>query len=159
MLFRSTSAIDDAETVSAAVLSLYGTSKLEADAWGSIYARAYDFGAAVDTGDYRATDGTSAGDILLATITRAAFGTGAYNDLTSESGFPAAINKTGSTRLYCLISNAESASAPTGSTGAIVSTADEASTTQDPKLVVTHAVPVPASYQWHRPTRTWTRRY
>jgi len=52
------------------------------------------------------------------------------------------INGSGSTRLYLLISNVEAATAPTDINDARFSTADEAGTTQDPRLVIDHTPPL-----------------
>ena len=135
-----TSAIADTDTVSAAVLSLYEIGGLlAADSWGSVYARLFDFSTTITTADYRAMTGTSAGDTLLASLARASWTGTAYNDLSSQAAFAANVNKTGSTRLYTLISDGETTTAPTGNNRVAVSMADTAGTTQDPKLTVTHS--------------------
>ena len=131
------------DTVSAATLSLYQNSSINnIDNWGSVYIRGYDFGASITSADYRPTDGTSAGDTLLASLARASFNSNAYKDFTSEAAFPAYVNTSGETRLYALMSNTESATQPTQDDfGNAVQfrMADYTGTTSDPKLVVTHA--------------------
>lgn len=102
-----------------------------------VYVRQYDWGTSVTGADWRPTDGTSSGDTLLASLAFSSWGTG-YNDFVSESAFTSAINTGGDTRFYCVVSNAEAASAPTGSNYISVRMADESGTSQDPKLVVTY---------------------
>lgn len=128
-----------ADDVTDATLSLYFLSGENTDGWGSLYAREYDYGASLTTADWRATNGTSASDALLAQIARTSISINAYNALTSEAAFVAAINGSGYTGLYVLVSNTESATAPTGWNWPRFWVGDRAGTTEDPKLVVTHA--------------------
>ena len=136
-----TSAIGVSEEITSAELALHGTgiSIQNADGWTNILARLYDYGAGLDTGDYRATDGTSSGDTLLASLPRTSWSTSAYNTFSSESEFASSVTKGGWTGLYVLIQEAEAATAPTGTNQVVWYSADESGTSRDPKLVVTHA--------------------
>lgn len=136
-----TSAIGVSDEITSAELALHGagTSIQNADGWTNILARLYDYGAGLDTGDYRATDGTSSGDTLLASLPRTSWSTSAYNTFSSESEFASSVTKGGWTGLYVLIQEAEAATAPTGTNQAVWYSADESGTSTDPKLVVTHA--------------------
>lgn len=144
-----TSTLPDDTTIDDAVFSLY-VSTTSGTSWTSIYAREYDYGASLTSADWRAMDGTSATDTLLAQIARTSITTSQYNDLTSEAALLTAINLTGVTGIYTLISNGESASAPTGSQQAAITMADNTGTTQDPKLVVTHTPAAPAFTPFRR---------
>lgn len=129
-----TSVVDDAETVSSAVLSLYVASDNSTDDF-TVQARLYDWGATLTSADWR--DGTDmAGDTLLATVGTASISDGAYADFASEAAFVSAINKTGTTRLYVANANQAAGVAPTNSEKITVVHSDETGTSQDPRLVV-----------------------
>ena len=152
-----TSAIGVSEEITSAELALHGTgiSIQNADGWTNILARLYDYGAGLDTGDYRATDGTSSGDTLLASLPRTSWSTSAYNTFSSESEFASSVTKGGWTGLYVLIQEAEAATAPTGTNQVVWYSADESGTSKDPKLVVTHAPPNTAPTITAGPTTTY----
>lgn len=133
-----TSGIDDADTVSQAVLSLYGTTDLSTTDF-TAEARVSDWGASLTNTDWVAGASLS-GLTRVATHASSGFATSAYNDFTEDgTNFRSAVNKTGATRLILVSDRLVAGTAPTGNELWICSTADEAGTTQDPKLVVTHA--------------------
>lgn len=133
-----TSAIDDSDAVSQAVLSLYGTVDLSTTDF-TAEARLYDWGASLTVADWVA--GASLSSLTrVATHASAGFATSAYNDFTEDgSNFRSAVNTTGATRLILVSDRLVAGTEPTGNELWLVSTADETGTTQDPKLVVTHA--------------------
>lgn len=136
-----TSSLGGGAEVTDVVLSLFGNSIIDTDGWNNVHIRVFDWGASVTTADWRATDGTSVTDTLVASRVRTGLSASSYNDFESAAGsdadFIAAVNKTGTTFLYALISDAESATAPTGTNRFYFDNADTSGTSQDPKLVVT----------------------
>ncbi len=133
-----TSAIPDGDTVSAVVFSLY----TNGDGTVQDYiaeARAYDYGAAVTSADW--TPGASLDSLtLMATFDTTGISVVAYNDFTSEAGFPAYVSKTGFTPLMVSSSRQRLNQANVGNEYWGLYTANMSGTTNDPKLVVTHAV-------------------
>lgn len=160
-----TSAIDDGDTVSQAVLSLYGTVDLSTTDF-TAEARVSDWGASLTTADWIAGESLSS-LTRVATHASAGFTTSAYNDFTEDGlNFRSAVNTTGATRLILVSDRLVAGTEPTGNELWIVSTADETGTTQDPKLVVTHTAATPptitsgptttyASGTCTTPTVTW----
>lgn len=140
-----TSALPDADDITGATLSYYHISSdlTNTDGWTTIRVRAYDYGASIGSEDWRPTDGTSATDTLVATMTYSSLSGDGYHDFTSEAALLTTISKTGLTKVYHFIANIEAATAPTGANSVNFSSADTAGTTQDPKLVVTHAAATP----------------
>lgn len=132
-----TSAIADTDTISAAVLSLFGGGSAPGTNF-TAEARVYDWGGTVTTADFRT--GTQYNALTIAaTFATAGWSTSAYNDFTeSGTNLQAAVNKTGTTYLVCSSDKLASNTAPTGFDDVQCSTADTAGTTNDPKLVVTH---------------------
>lgn len=136
-----TSAIDDGDDVSAAVLSVYGQQDATTGNDFTIQARTKDWGASLTTEDWVA--GASLGALsLLATFnTASGFSTAAYNDLTENgTALRDAVNKTGVTYVLLNSSRHEAGNAPTGGDEYVkIYFSNQTGTTQDPKLVVTHA--------------------
>lgn len=124
------------DTISAAVFSLYGVSDTSATDF-TVEARLNDWGAALTTADWVAGADLSA-KTLLATFATSGFSTAGYNDFT-DVAFPANINAAGSTLVVVCSANQTNNTAPTGDEYVNAYQADQAGTTNDPKLVVTHA--------------------
>lgn len=154
-----TSALTDSDTISNAALGLYGSGNFSTTDF-TIEARVQDWGATLTAADWVAGADLSA-KTRVATFATSGFSTSAYNDFTEDgTNFQSNVNKTGTTYLILVSDKLVSGTAPTGDEFVGVYSADTSGTTQDPKLVVTHAAASPTSYQWRRPpTRTWTRRY
>ena len=131
-----TSAVPDTEPITAAVLSLWVVSKvLTADF--TIEARTSNWGASLDTGDWVAGASLSA-LTLLASVTASATTNGAYNDLAENgTNLQAAIDVTATTWILLDSDRHVAGNVPLGGEKVSCSSADEAGTTQDPKLVVT----------------------
>jgi hypothetical protein len=141
-----TSTLGDDDFISDVALALWPTAQTSNDTVSQlIYARLYNWDTTVTTADWRATDGTSATDTLLAskakTTTKGvnSLTTGQYNTLTSDAAFKSNVSKTGFTRLYTLISNAESDNdTPASGNTVTVYMGDQTGTDNDPKLTVTY---------------------
>ena len=139
-----TSSLPDTDTVSAAALGLvenagYGSGFGVSD---TLEARTYDWGASVTTADFRA-GATYNGLTLLASLASGSWSTTGYNTLTENgTNFQSAINKTGTTYIVLGTQKLAAGTAPPSdgdqSYWGIMS-ADNTGTTNDPKLVVTHA--------------------
>ena len=133
-----TSAIPDTDTVSVAVLSVYGQSSL-LEANFTIQARTKAWLASLTTADWVA--GASLGGLtLLATFATSGWSNAAYNDFTSEAAILAWISKTGNSE--CLLDHngqADNTDPAPNDMFVYPWTADQTGTTNDPKLVVTHA--------------------
>lgn len=135
-----TSALPDADTISAAVLSGFLNDNHTSGSF-TLQARLQDWGTSVTTGDWVAGASLS-GLTLLATLDTSLFSTTAYYAFT-DVAMPANVNKTGVTRMLLCSSRLVSGTAPAGlEYGAF--TIDHSGTSNDPKLDVTHAAP-PAS--------------
>lgn len=138
-----TSSIPDTDEISAAVLSVYGFDKDTTGLSPNCGVRSVNpaSNTALVSGDY-ATYGSTA--FCDSPITGAAFSTSGYNDMTLNAAGIAAISKTGVSK-FGVTNDAwdRAAVAPTWSSGVNPHLrcygADEAGTTKDPKLVVTHA--------------------
>lgn len=124
------------DIVSAAALSLWAVSNVS-DTEFTSNVRLYDWGVAITTADWIA-GASLGGQTLLATFASAGVSTGAYNTFT-EVALAANINTSGATRIVIGSSEMEAGNAPAAGQHINWSTADTAGTTQDPKLVVTHA--------------------
>ena len=132
-----TSPIPDAEPITAATLSLWATTKVVASSDFTLEARSSNWGASLDTGDWVAGASLSA-LTLLASIATTAVTTGQYNDLTENgTNLRTAIDVTGTTWILLDSDRHVAGNVPTGGEQVTCSSADEAGTTQDPKLVVT----------------------
>lgn len=146
-----TSAITDTDVVSAVVLDMWLTFDGSTGAEFTVEVRDFDWGATLTTGDY--ISGANLGSsTLVSSIGSASIGaTGAYKTFTSETAFKTVTNiKTGVVRLGLSSDRHRLGTAPGTSTQEFLtfSFADNAGTTQDPKLTITHgpgAPPLPPS--------------
>lgn len=136
----NTSAIGDSDTINAASLSVYGATDSSTTDF-TIQARTKDWGASLTTADWVA--GADLGALtLLATFSTSGFTTSGYNTFTENgSNLRSAISLTGITYILLNSSRHEAGNTPTGSEQVKIYFADEAGTTQDPKLVVTYTPP------------------
>jgi hypothetical protein len=132
LLRFDTSAIGS-DTVTAATLSLYPQDKTGSPGDLEVYPAA--FGASLGTEDW--VPGVSLSG-LLASITYAAFTTGAYRDLASTIDFKSAINGSGNTDLVLATAKFRAGTAPTGM-DVYVFSSREASSSYRPKLTVEHS--------------------
>lgn len=140
-----TSAIPDTDVISAAILSLFGDSTTHLNQSGNTIAlNVYDFNPA-DPATYATADFDQFGTTEFSTeIVWASWSTSAYNDFTLNASGIANISKTGNSVFGAREANFDAPNIqPTWSTekvdefGSRFHTA--AGTTNDPKLVVTHA--------------------
>lgn len=140
-----TSVIPDSDTVTSAVMSLAGAGSftLEATVPWLAEVRTFDWGGTITGGDY--VPGASLGGLaLLASIADTSWDitSGAYNDFASTGSFPAAVNKTGFTRVVVslnLLRTQITNPAPEWNNSVGFFTADASGTSTDPKLVITVA--------------------
>ena len=128
-------------TVTEATLSLWLVTDSSTTDF-TIEARTHDWGATLTTADYVA-GGNLAGKTLLASLTTVGIGTGAYVTLTNEStnlvdAITAALAGAGVVYVVLCSSRTTGNNAPTGNEFVTMSAADEAGTTQDPKLDITY---------------------
>ena len=133
-----TSALGDSDTISAATLSAYGWfDAANTDFTVTAAESTYDGGAVVG-GDF-----VSGADLAAlstkASKTTVGWSTAGYNDFTSEAAMLTYISKTGSTAFLFYSSRHSAGNAPAGDEYVGFYDADNAGTTNDPKLVVTHA--------------------
>ena len=137
-----TSAIDDADSIDSATLSLSGFAKsdaLSATPDINIYSSAPASNTALAAGDYDSL-GTTA---FSTTITYASFDATNYNDFALNASGLAAITKTGVSKFGSRNANYDVADVDppyvaVSNSSLDVDTADTSGTTSDPKLVVTH---------------------
>ena len=134
-LIFDTSSIPDADTVSGVVASLYGQIDTSTTDFVSALGTSTYNGGAVVTGDWVAGASLPAS---LATWNSSGY-VADYNAFTSAGGFPAAINKAGNTALVLFSEKQRDNTAPTGDEFVQFYDADEAGTTTDPKLDITHS--------------------
>ena len=147
MYLFDTSAIPDGDTISSAILSLCSQTKWVITALKvniNIYASTPASNTAIATGDFDQY-GTTAFSTQITYDNWAADGT--YNDFTLNASGLTAISKTGISKFGSRDSLYDAPnSAPTWSSGdgAVLYsyTADNAGTTNDPKLVVVHTTPI-----------------
>ncbi len=139
-----TSSIPDTDVVSAAVFSFRGTGKGDPATAITPDLNVYDFTPADDdtfvAGDYNQI-GTTA---YSTAISYASYNTAGYNDFTLNATGIAAISLTGITKLGLRNANYDAAGTPPTWTSnqehfLLGNFADNAGTTSDPKLVITHA--------------------
>ena len=139
-----TGAIPDTDTISAAVLSLYGSSKSDSGGYAptiDIYTSAPASNTALEAGDFDSLGSTSQ---TGSPIAYADVSTTAYNDFTFNATGIGNISKTGVSKFGIRNANYDvAASSPTWAdsltTAIAVILSETAGTTTDPKLVVTHA--------------------
>jgi len=140
-----TSGIDDGDTVSAATLSIYPTAKDASTITVTLNVSASnpDVNTVIDADDYTTSKW---GSVKFATgVTVADISTGAYHVFTLNASGIAAVDVTGISKFGIryeedIDGNTGPAWASGGEPAVTFSSADTANTTQDPKLVVTHAV-------------------
>lgn len=133
-----TSSLPDSDTISAAELTLWLDTPDVDRAW-TLQARTYNWGASVTTADWRG-GAAFAALTLLATISAGSISPDAANTLTENgTNLQSAVSKTGTTYMVLGNSNYAANSAPTGNEYVGIYSADNTGTTNDPKLVVTHA--------------------
>lgn len=133
-----TSSIPDADAVSASVLSMFGSLNNSGGVDTTIEARIFDWGLTNTSADW--VPGASlSGQTLVASIPTGSYAA-AYMDFTSDAAFPANVNKTGFT--FIVLDGARLVAGTTpGAPAEYIGfkSADATGTTNDPKLVVTHA--------------------
>lgn len=141
-----TSAIDDADTVSAVVLDLDIKSRNVSGSDFTVEARDFDWGASLTTADWIA--GADLGShTLVASVTASSGSVGSYQTFTSETAFLTVTNiKTGTVHLVVNSSRHRVGTSPSGDENITYTPADAAGTTDDPKLTITHdSGPPPAT--------------
>lgn len=141
-----TSAIPDSNVVSDVKLYLYGDGSGPLQTHCTLEVRARDFGASVDSTDWVA--GADLGDytLLASHDTSGGWATDAYNVLTGNADFRAAINKAGYTRIMLNVDKHRAGDVPTNWSLPTVCSPKYSGTSEDPYIVVTHAPPASASY-------------
>jgi hypothetical protein len=139
-----TSAITDTDVVSVIVLDVWLVTDTSTTDF-TLEARERDWGASLTTADW-VSGASLSGLTLMASISTSGIGaTGAYKTLTSQASFLTATNlKTGTVYLLLDSSRHVGNNQPTGQEFILMSSADNAGTTQDPKLTITHAAPANA---------------
>jgi hypothetical protein len=141
-----TSGLTEAATISAAILSLYGTSKADLGSWTpniNIYTSAPASNNQLAAGDY-----DSVGTVVQCdtAITYAGWSTAGYNDFTFNATGLGNISKTGISKFGARNANYDVANSPptwgSGNPSAHVSGyhADQTGTTNDPKLAVAYTL-------------------
>lgn len=141
----ATSSIGSSATVSDAVLSIYGTSKVDEDSISptvDIYTATPAANTSLANGDYAQTGATSQ---TGSPITYSGWNTAGYNDFTFNSTGRGNVSKTGISKFSLKNANYDADnSAPGSSTSGLAARfnayyADRAGTSEDPKLVVTYS--------------------
>jgi hypothetical protein len=148
-----TSAITDSDVVTAVTLDLWLVTDSSTSGF-TLEAREHDWGASLTSADYVAGSALGSKTLMASKSTSGIGATGAYKTFTSTAAFLAATNlKTGT--VYIMVSSSEHrlGNAPSGTDGVTFSMADNAGTTQDPKLTVTHNVPASSPFFTGRPLR------
>jgi hypothetical protein len=133
-----TSSIPDTDTIDSAVLSLFGQSN-ESTTDFTIEARLKDWGGTLTTADWVAGASLGALTLLATYATSGGWSTVAYNDFTSDAAFVSNVSKTGVTYILLDSSRHAAGNTPTGLERVWCYSADQAGTTNDPKLVVNHS--------------------
>lgn len=138
-----TSSLGASAVISDAAYYFYCPSKNIDDAgdFPFIHLRQYNWGASVDTGDFRPTNGTSSGDTFLGLQSYNSISESAYFNLSNVNG-PDSINKTGTTYVYQVTDESETTNAPTGSNYLNIRMADYTGTSQDPYVFITYTIPI-----------------
>lgn len=153
-----TSVVGDSDTVSAVTLELYVTSDLSGTDF-TVQARDSNWGATLTTTDWVA--GADLGALtLLGTLATAGVSASAYNAFAENgSNFQSWVNKTGSSYILLNSSRHEANTAPGSATNEYLNirSSENAGTTQDPKITITHSPPPRAPVVYHHALRVWTR--
>jgi hypothetical protein len=144
-----TSSLTSGATISAAVLSLAGTGNNEVDADNyNLEAKFHDYGSGDPaTGDWFNVSTTGwTGKTTLGTFDTSSWnGTAdAYNAFSDSGNGDGSVSKTGTTRVVVGFSGFP-ASTPTGDNLVLFRSSEQASTTSDPKLVITYTVGTPVT--------------
>ena len=105
---------------------------------GALEVYQYTWTSPLTTADW-VPGATVAGWTKIASIAAGSFTAGAYRQFTSESGFPAAINKTGTTYLYLCTADFRTGSAPATEDGYGLCSADDSGGIYAVKLEIDHA--------------------
>ena len=145
-----TSSLPDTDTVTAATLSFYGSTKTNANAATpdiNVYGNSKtDSDTALANAHFENAGSTAYSDTA---VSYAGWSTSGYNDFALNATGIASISATGRSRFTTRNANYDvSGSSPSTSGGSqsfsylSAITAETAGTTQDPKLVVTHTAPV-----------------
>lgn len=151
-----TSTIPVTDLVSSAVLEMFWvTDQTTADF--TLRVRAFDWTAPLDTGDFIAGASISATGTHVASLAAGGGVLSTYLTFTNVA-LPANINKGGITSLYYYSLNQENGTAPVSNQYVEFSSADEAGTTQDPKITITHAATQSRFPYSGTPFRVWPRR-
>lgn len=133
-----TSALGASVTVSAAVLSLWGSSQQVAGSSAfTTNARVSNWGAALTSADYIA-GASLTGLTLCAHLAQASVTQGAYNAFVDDA-MAANVAKTGTTYLILESTRLENADVPTSTEYESWNSSDTAGTSADPKLTVTYS--------------------
>lgn len=151
-----TSAISVTDLVSSAVHELFWTSDFT-DTNFTMRVRAYDYGSPLFPSDFVPGASISTTGTHVASLAAGGGSLGTYLTLTNVA-LPANINKGDITSLYYYSLEQENNSAPGGNEFLGFSSADEAGTTQDPKITVTHAATTSRIPYSGTPFRIWPRR-
>ena len=151
-----TSVIGDTDTVSAVVLDLWVSSDQSVTDF-TLQVRTYDWGAGLTTADW--TAGADLGALtLLGTLASAGVSAAAYNAVTENgTNFQSWVNKTGTSYLMMHSQNQLDNVAPTGNEYLQVRQPEQAGTTNDPKITITHSPPPAAPPPPRRIWRIWRR--
>lgn len=131
-----TSGIPDSDEITDAHVSLY----INADATSpdfTVVMYANDWGASLTSGDWVAGASLS-GLTVVGSYPTSGFAVNSYHDL-GGSGLAEEINPTGFTRVLIASSRLRDGNAPSGDEYFEFRASEQTGTTQDPKLVVTHA--------------------
>lgn len=134
-----TSGIPDADTVSAAVLDVYGSQDSSTTNF-TIEARLQNWGGTLTTADWVSGADLGTPTLLASRSTASGWSTSAYNTFT-DTAFPANVNKTGVTYVMLCSDRHRVGNDPGAGGSEFVRfySADDSGTTRDPKLTVTHA--------------------
>ena len=140
-----TSAINDAETVSSATISLYGSVNQSTTDF-TMNVRDFNWGSTLTTADWIAGASLS-GNTLLATFDTTGYATTGYNDFTSQAAILTSVSKTAFTYVVVSSSRHEGNNQPSGNEFVQAWAADQAGTTNDPKIVVVADAPAGTKFR------------
>ena len=121
-------------TITAVTLSVYGMNDSSVTDF-TLEARLHDWGATLTTADW--VPGNQLGTkTLLASMNTSGWSAAGYNTLTSDAAFLTNINQSGFTRVLMCSSRHRLGNTPSGSEFVGYRSANQAGTTNDPKLVI-----------------------
>lgn len=140
-----TSSLPDGDTVSAAVLSVFGMAGSTNDTVGVTPSLQVVSSSQASNTALATTDHNLCGTTVFATITWGSYNTSAYNNFTLDANGIAQISKTGFSKFTMRTNRDISGTAPSTAGNNLerfqFNSADESGTSSDPKLVITHAAP------------------